>query len=90
MSCLPRRTRVGDLLASPRRFAPRPSRGEIRRGCEPRSLSSLGRLGGLVQSENGQQSGVDTPLFFGSEVTGQVSEPGDVHRTDLFNEDPSR
>ncbi len=47
------------------------------------------RSGRLVQPENGEQSSVDTPLFFWCEMAGQVTKPVDIDRTNLFDKNTS-
>jgi len=42
-------------------------------------------LSGEVQ--DGEQRGVDRPLFGGREVAGSVSQPADVDGSDLFHQD---
>jgi len=44
----------------------------------------------LVQSENGEESSVDAPLFFWCEMAGQVSESMDIDSTDELDKNPSR
>lgn len=43
-----------------------------------------------VQSENGEQSGVDAPLLFRAEMAGEVTEAMDVDCSDLLDEHPRR
>jgi hypothetical protein len=42
-----------------------------------------------VEPEDGEQSGVDSPLFFRCEMADKVTESTEVNRTDLLNEHPS-
>ena len=41
-----------------------------------------------VESQDGQNGGVHTPLFFGGEVSGQLPETSYVDRSDLLHQDP--
>jgi hypothetical protein len=45
--------------------------------------------GRLVQSENGKQGSVDTPLFFWCQMAGQVTKLIDIDRTNLFDKNTS-
>ena len=40
-----------------------------------------------AESEDGEQSCVDSPLFFRCEMAGEVTESLKVHGTDLLDED---
>ena len=53
-------------------------------------MSTRLRIGRLVQSENGEESSVDAPLFFWCEMAGQDSESIDIDSTDVFDKNPSR
>ena len=42
-----------------------------------------------TEPENGEEGGVDSPLFFRGEMAGEVAEALDVDATDLLDEHPS-
>ena len=44
----------------------------------------------LVQSEDGEESSVNAPLFFWCQMAGQDSESIDIDSTDLFDKNPGR
>ena len=43
-----------------------------------------------TEPENGEEGGVDSPLFFRGEMAGEVAEALDIDATDLLDEHPSR
>ena len=56
---------------------------------DPRPGTRFGDRGCSVESEDGEQSCIDSPLFFRCQVPGEVTESLPVHGTDLLDEDAS-
>jgi hypothetical protein len=42
----------------------------------------------LVEAENGEEGGIDSPLFFGREVPCEISQAADVNRSYVLDQDP--
>lgn len=52
------------------------------------STRSVASTSLLVQAENCEEGGVDTPLFFGCEVSSKISQSAEIHSSYVLNQDP--
>jgi hypothetical protein len=42
----------------------------------------------LVEAENGEEGGINPPLFFGCEVPSEISQSAEIHSPYVLDQDP--